>query len=252
MSIKKPERPEIFAPTSISKRIHESIDFAVNAVGTAVIIGPAGIGKSAALADYCATHEKAVAFEIEQPRKTLKRLGESIAEAFHFYISREFTSEIYDILTDRLSSEAERGAFLIIDEVQNAGIDGIRMLMSMHEHTKMPIVLVGNPAAIKQTQANTAVFDQIEDRVARWVRLERPLPEDIQSIGIDHGVEGADAYDALIAYGVHFTIRKTVRLLQTARQMAGDKGSIRYHHLMDAATFIHENRSEVTKLLSSH
>lgn len=250
MNIKKPERPEIFAPTSISKRVQEAIDFAVNAVGTAVIIGPAGIGKSAALADYCSTHEKAVSFEIEQPRKTLKRLNESIAEAFNIYISREFTSDIYDVLTDRLWSKVERGAFLIIDEVQNAGIDGIRMLMSMHEHTKMPIILVGNPAAIKRTQANTAVFDQIEDRVGRWVRLERPLPEDIQSIGIDHGVEGKDAFDVLVAYGMHFTIRKAVRLLQTARAIAGDKGSIRYNHLMDAAIFIHESRNEVMKLLS--
>jgi hypothetical protein len=76
--------------------------------------------------------------------------------------------------------------------------------------------------------------------------------EDIRSIGIDHNVESKDAFDFLIVYGMHFTIRKAVRLLQTARQLAGDKGSIRYHHLMDAATSIHENRSEVTKLLPSH
>ena len=69
MNIKKPERPEIFAPTSISKRIHETIDFAVGARRTAVIIGPAGVGKSAAIADYCAADAKAFTFEVVQTKK---------------------------------------------------------------------------------------------------------------------------------------------------------------------------------------
>ncbi len=123
------------------------------------------------------------------------------------------------------------------------------------------MILVGNPAAIRRTHANSAVFDQIEDRIGRWVILERALPEDLLSIGIDYGVEGKDAFDALVAYGTKAsssgvrpttTIRKAIPLLETARQLAGDKGSIRYHHLFDAATFIHENRSEVTKLLTNH
>jgi len=252
MNLKKPERPDIFAATSISRRVHETIDFAVKTAGTAVIVGPAGIGKSAALAEYCAANTNAYAFELEQTRKTLKRLAEAICEVFNIYVYREYSAEIFDVLIDRLVDDVHRGNFLIIDEVQNAGLDGIRMLLTLHEHLGMPMVFVGNPAAIKRTQANAAVFDQVEDRVGRWVRLERPLPEDIQSIGIDYEVQGKDAYDALIAYGVHFTIRKAVRLLQTARQLAGEKGSIRYHHLIDAATFIHENRSEVTKLLSDH
>lgn len=259
MTIKKPERPDIFAPTSISKRIHETIDFAVRARRTAVIIGPAGIGKSAAIADYCTSDAKAFSFELVQTKKSLKRLAELVCSTFNIYTSREFTSDIFDVLMDRLSDEVRLGYFLIIDEIQNAGLDGIRMLLSLHEHTRMPMILVGNPAAIRRTHANSAVFDQIEDRIGRWVILERPLPEDLRSIGIDYGVEGKDAFDALVAYGTNSssdgarpTIRKAVRLLQDARQLAGDKGSIRYHHLMVAATFIHENRSEATKLLSSH
>jgi hypothetical protein len=134
--------------------------------------------------------------------------------------------------------------------VQSAGLDGVRMLLSLHERTRMPMVLIGNPAAIRTTQANSAVFDQIEDRVGRWVRLDRPLSEDFQSIGIDHGVEDKNAFDVLVAYGVRFTIRKAARLLQDARQLAGDKGSIRYGHLCEAAILIHESRREVMKLLS--
>jgi DNA transposition AAA+ family ATPase len=109
MNIKKPERTDIFAPTSISKRIHETIDFAVRASRTAVIIGLAGIGKSAALADYCSSNRNAFTFELVQTKKTLERLAELVGATFDIYTSREFTSDIYDVLMDRLTDEAQLG-----------------------------------------------------------------------------------------------------------------------------------------------
>lgn len=69
MNLKRPERPEKFAPTSISRRIHEAMQL-LPAVGTILIVGPAGIGKSAAIADHCQSNEKAMSVELLQTHKS--------------------------------------------------------------------------------------------------------------------------------------------------------------------------------------
>jgi len=222
------------------------------AVGTILITGSAGIGKSATIADHCQSNTKALPVELLQTHKSLRGLLVTIANVFGVYTDRVRTQEVYNILTYRAEDCAERGEYIIIDEIQNAGADGIRSLLGLHEQTGMQMVLVGNEAAIKRTSANSAIYDQIDSRLGIRLALARPLPEDIQSIGIEYGVEGADAYRALLAFESKSDIRRTVRLLQDARKLVGEMGPIRLPDLRDAATFRNLDVGDTLKLLSGH
>lgn len=91
-------------------------------------------------------------------------------------------------------------------------------------HLGLPLVLSGNAAAIKMTRANAAAFDEIADRVSQWGGLASSNDADIPLIGMEHGVEGVEAYRMLVAYGSRGSIRTSVKLLDVARGLAGPGG----------------------------
>ena len=249
--ILRPIRPAKFVDTSVALNIKSATAFALRTCGAVVIRGPAGIGKSSALADIMKLDPSACAFEVTQNSKTIKRILEGVAEAFGIHHSRAYSADLMSVLSHRLPDYAAKGHYLIVDEVQNVGLDGIRQLLTFNEHYGLPIVLCGNHAAIKMTRANEAVFDQINDRVAKIYDLEPPAPTDVQLIAIEHGVEGAEAYRLFERYGAETSIRRTVKLLEVARVIVGQEGSIQADHIRGAVVFMDDGNPRLLQVLQT-
>lgn len=231
----KPVAPEVFVPTSVFSRIQNNIEIIINGRQVCVIRGPAGIGKSSSIA-MLVDDRTICAFEIAQNAKSVGRILESTCEALGVPMYSA-TSRI--LLHDLIGwiRKHEDPPCLIVDEAQNAGADGLRMLLSLNEHTGMPLVLCGNHSAIKQTKANATIFDQIEDRVDAWINLDKPTPDDIRLIAIEYDVEGLEAYQALEQLGMETSLRRVVKVLRLARQFAGPDGPIKLNHIMAALNF---------------
>lgn len=236
--------------TSVSARIEDAVAFAQTTNLTVVIRGPAGMGKSSALADIARRRsDRAVALEIVQSGRTVKGLLSSVVAAMGISTYRVNVSDLHDILHSRLYDMACSDRFLMIDEVQNADLNGIRCLLGLQEHTHVPLVLCGNAAALKRTASAAAAFDQIEDRVGKWVELVRPAADDIRDIAMAWGVEGVESFDAIVTYGQKMTIRKTVRLLRICREITGG-APIRFDHIVIGIQYLTDHPS-ASKLLET-
>lgn len=251
MNIAVPMLPERYVRTSTSRRIEDAVAFARSARAAVVIRGPAGVGKSSALAHIKdRSHGYAVAVEILQTGKTLKGLLKALVEALRLPTYHVSIHDLYEVLMYQLPGLAEEGRFVMLDEVQNADLNSIRSLLGIQEQTGIPLVLCGNPAAIKRTNAAAAAFDQIADRVSKWVELGRPPPEDIRDVAMSWGVEGNKAFEAVIAYGRRTSLRSMVRLLKMCNSITAG-GPIHYEHLCAALEFFTDQPSAREKLFVS-
>lgn len=214
-SIVQPPYPEHFAETTVTTWMRDAIEFAKATSLAVVVRGPAGMGKSSSIAHLTEELGGIHYFEVIQGVRSNQVLLDCVCAAF----GRSPTPlrHLPDLYARLRGDFGHRGGCLVVDEVQRAGADGIRMLLSFNDHCDMPIVLVGNNAALKRSRANEAAYDQIEDRVAKWYDLQKPIAADIVAISRRWGVDGQAALDALVAYGLPRTIRQVALVLRTAR-----------------------------------
>lgn len=223
-SILQPPYPEHFAETTVTAWMRDAIDFAMMTSLAVVVRGPAGMGKSSSIAHLTEEIRGIRYFEVLQNIRSNQVLMDCVSAAFgRSPTPLRHMADLFNRL--RHDNEIQPGC-LIVDEVQRAGADGIRMLLSINEHCGIPVVLVGNNAALKRTRANEAAYDQIEDRVAKWYDLQKPIAEDIIAIARRWGVEGKDSLEALVAYGLPRTIRQVALVLRTARAGVEDGAPI--------------------------
>jgi DNA transposition AAA+ family ATPase len=231
-SILQPLYPDYFAETTVTAWMRNAINFAMMTSLAAVVRGPAGMGKSSSIAHLSGEIDGIRYFEVLQGVRSIQALLDCVSGAFER--SPTPLRHMPDLL-GRLRQEASyRRVCLVVDEVQRAGADGIRMLLSINEHCGIPVVLVGNNAALKRTRANEAAYDQIEDRVAKWYDLQKPIAEDIVAIARQWGVAGKDSLDALVAYGLPRTVRQVALVLRTARSGIEDGDPIDHSTLTRA------------------
>lgn len=214
-SILHPVYPDYFAETTVTGWMRDAIEFAMMTSSAAVVRGPAGMGKSTSIAHLKREKHGIRYFEVLQGVRSIQALMDCVSGAFGYSPTPlRHMPHMFDRM--RAVTEYEPGC-LVVDEVQRAGADGIRMLLSINEHCGLPVVLVGNNAALKRTRANEAAFDQIEDRVAKWFDLQKPIADDIVAIAQKWGVQDKGGLDALVTYGLPRTIRQVAHVLRTAR-----------------------------------
>lgn len=250
-SIVQPIYPEHFAETTVTGWMRDAIEFATATSLAVVVRGPAGMGKSSSIAHLTGEIGGIRYFEVIQNVRSNQVLLDCVSAAFgRSPMPLRHLPDLYARLRSEISY---RGGCLVVDEVQRAGADGIRMLLSFNEHCDIPIVLVGNNAALKRTRANEAAYDQIEDRVAKWYDLQKPIAEDIIAIARRWGVESKDGLDALVTYGLPRTIRQVALVLRTAKAGVEAGAPIDHPTLARAiqilgqavpSTFLHVQRGE--------
>lgn len=212
-----PTLPENYAETSVSRWVQNTVTLAIRTRSVVVVRGPAGMGKSSAIAAI-ANGVEIRAFEAPLGVRSQQVLFDSAARALGV--------STYDVrhsaaMFDQIAAYPHNEKCLIVDEVQRLDASGLRSLLSIHDHTSnLPMVLVGNNAALKRTRANSAAYDQIEDRVTKIVDLEKVRASDIEAIARQWGVTDSTALARLVAFGEPTTIRQVSHVLRAARAVA--------------------------------
>lgn len=222
-----------FINTHTSRLIRDGVAHSIDRKSTVLIVGPPGIGKTATLLHIVEQEPTRARMIVVTPAtKGVKAFLISVANAFNIMTVREQTHDIQQILCDRLWGLDH--AYLIIDEAQNLDLDAFRTALYLHEETKLPITFVGNPTTLRRVNSKAAAFEQISDRLYHRVELAGVIREDAIAFGVHHNVEGADAYDFLVRFGLKTSLRQLDGLLWEARSRAGARGSIAIGHLVDA------------------
>jgi DNA transposition AAA+ family ATPase len=228
-----------FIETDTYREVKDAVEFGLRTREPIIITGPSSVGKTTALVAIVERDPRAALVTLMPSAKSMRALLRATCEAFGFHTDRGYREDLYDILRHQLPGAAERGRFLIVDEVQLLGLLEVFELVKFSEIYGLPVVLCGNEHALKRTNANAAAFDQIEMRKGKWLRLKGVSEADLIAFCVDHNVEGREAYDLIVRFGRRSLLRNVVRVLREARQFAGEKGPIRAANIADAMAYLY-------------
>jgi DNA transposition AAA+ family ATPase len=219
--------------TSVYERVEAAVEYTLTLRYPSVIRGPAGIGKTTALANIAWNDRKAALISASSMQKHVLQMMRLIADALDIWQYGRSSYEIYSSIVHTVPERAASGRYLIIDEAHRLNLDTIREIFDLWENCGLPIILCGNNEVAKKTRTQAATFDQISSRIGKEVSLSRNEPNDFVMLGIERNVEGRTAYDALTNYGMRTSMREAAQLLDAARLLAGPHGSIQLQHLQD-------------------
>lgn len=117
---------------------------------------------------------------------------------------------------------------LIVDEYQTLEPTALRDLLEFSWNTQLPLFLSGNSESLAdRSKQSRQAQEQLNQRLLWSFKIGKPSYRDCRNIGIEFNVEGADAYEAVAAFGMRKSLRELVVLLEKAMLFMGDSGSIK-------------------------
>lgn len=242
--------PIRFVETSIYRQIADVVDLALTLKRAVSIIGPPGIGKTAALEAIARGDENAVLLRVSKAHGTFKAAMTAIADAFGIWTNEQHSEQIYRSIDMRMQRNHFYQHYLLIDEAQQLDLNALFEIVDFSERYGLPVIVCGNPDLLKRSKAAGAAFSQITSRYAATVRLTVPLDSDFQQIGVEFNVYGVDAYKAVCSYGKAHSIRELVAVL-TIAQCFAERGPITIDAFRLAVTRRHGSAAALVKLASA-
>jgi DNA transposition AAA+ family ATPase len=241
MHIELPETPdELFVETAQSKSVFTVCRFAQRKGLLALLIGPAGVGKTTALEAYTRSNSQTVmvtAFPGIPPICLLKRITGKLR-----YESGGDDATIIDNLIHRLKG---KNTLIIIDEGHYVKLNILEQMRHIQDMTGIGLVLSGNFGLHEQMKGKEQVkYAHLSSRAAMKVRIDgSPLREELKAMMEKRELPTDRA-------SLDFMIKKTekpghFRLLRNiselATEIAGLEGvPVEFSHLCEAEKLIME------------
>ena len=219
-----------FVETTISRRIFAIIDVARERGENAAIVGEPGVGKTRALNEYTKRYKGT--YFVTADALSGNALRALLMNIFDLIGLHTYGNSITDIQLT-LKRYDFSGLCLIIDEAQNLKLQALREILNINDHTGMSVVFCGNHDVLKRVNVETGPLAQISDRIGLREEIQCIPSEDADAITNTFGVEGLDAYQLARAVGLRYRARSLVRVLNSARSLAGEK-SIKIGHIRQA------------------
>ncbi|MEI6034501.1 MAG: AAA family ATPase [Verrucomicrobiae bacterium] len=144
--------------TGVTKSVAGTINLILKTNDFGVIYGPAGIGKSVAAARYQADNATAILVSLAHGCRDAKFIQKTI---FARVKSRAFAASGMnraEWIIDRLKGS---NRLLLLDNGQRLTIAAREYLFDLHDATRCPVVLFGNPEIIDQIKSNDQQFSRI-------------------------------------------------------------------------------------------
>lgn len=248
--------PATIVETNTVLMARESARIAMDFKCAVHLIGRAGTGKSSALwhvaqemgGSYC---------EVSQASKSTKGLFELVLDSVGHRSGKKYMKDIAEdayfylepskVLKD--GTFVYEHQFLVVDEVQTLEAPAFRELLRLQEKCQIALILAGNAERLSGKAKDATTWEQIETRISIQQFLAGPSRRDCELMGSAFNVEGADAYEALAAFGMRSNLRDLTKLLEFAAALTGGTG-IRLHHI-EQALRIRKPRADVLRLLKS-
>lgn len=204
-----------------------------------LLIGGWGMGKSAILRAMESRWRRLIT--IDTATASLRRGLFCIAnvmghhEAEWRWATRLLAHDTIDLIEAHMRDARVYGErfLLMFDESQLMTIELIETVRAVHDRTGCPVLFAGNPEW--RAQLTQDKFGAFFTRVFTHITLKRPQTGDVAAFCHHHEIAGAreQSYLEGIA-GRHGALRNLVKVIETARSIAGDK-AIRLEHLKEGA-----------------
>lgn len=198
-----------------------------------LVVGPPGVGKTAAARQYQATSPR-VAIATGSPAISTASaiLQQLIRSRGDTPRGRSGASKL------ELTTHARRlftaGWLIVIDEAQHLAIEALEELRAIHDETGVGIVLMGNDTVLTRIEGNerSAAFAQLYSRAGVRVRLKGTLPEDIDAVLGTMQVTESGVISTAKLVGAKDNLRVVVKAVRRAQMIAaGDRENLSPDHL---------------------
>jgi len=144
--------------TGVTKAIAGSINLILKTNDFGVIHGPAGIGKSIAAARYQADNATAILVTLSHGCRDAKFIQKTI---FGRVKSRAFAASGMNRAEWIIARLKGSNRLILLDNGQRLTIAAREYLFDLHDETRCPVVLFGNPEIIDQIKHNDQQFSRI-------------------------------------------------------------------------------------------
>ena len=206
-----------------------------------MIVGPPGSGKSYAATDYLDSNPHVYLATLSPlfaaPGPGLTRVAEACGltgAVSAGYVNHMRLIAFFD------HSAAEGPPLLIIDEAQHAGDALLDELRSLHDESKIGLLLIGNATFARRVRGQGAAeFAQLSSRLGARLQLGAPRAADVAPICERYGVTGKAERDLLLdlAQGVG-GLRVASKLAAMADRLSGDDRTPALADLREATTML--------------
>lgn len=234
-------RKDGYVLTPTGADVFNAFDLALNEGKIVLVIGESGRGKSSAIAAYIEGHPRAATVWVrrndcikprdpdQNARKLLRRIAEVVSPDRPLWNDR--CEDIYNQVVERLRG-GWRGScdLLIVDEAQRIDKASLQVLRDLNHESGVGIALVGEPQLGDLLRKNASLA-ALQNRIAAVVHLGLQ-PADVAAFFAHHGLP-TSALKAVTAFAMERSWHKLPGLIQTARDLAGEK-PVGHAHLMRA------------------
>jgi Uncharacterized ATPase, putative transposase len=149
---------DIYFETEASTACFAVFDLIRESSDIGLVYGPAGIGKSKAVARYSGDHSTVIAFVGEEGRGGPYAVQRGIASGLDMRRWDKKKMRLAEYLCEKLAG-SER--LVIIDNAQRIDISGLRWLMDFHDATGVSFALVGNPEVLERLKGKDQLYSRI-------------------------------------------------------------------------------------------
>jgi DNA transposition AAA+ family ATPase len=220
----KDEKPipgsDLFRTVALQK-CHHVLDFCRNGSELGVVVGPAGVGKTAAVGAYVEGQEDIILLEADP---TWGKFGalKVLAEALGLDPDRH--SRI--VLNNVVEALILKPCFIVVDEADLISHPGLEVLRTIFDRCggRVGLALVGMPRLYQNMtkgRSGRANLSQLYSRVAIFGKLPMPTLKEVRAyVKSQYPKATDDAIKALAEEGNAFGMRRVVKLLKGAAEVA--------------------------------
>ena len=219
--------PPDFQATPTSSAILNRLQYAHHLSDFAMISGGPGIGKTAAVIQYKATHPQVFVVTCSPSCSGVQTILADILAAVGGgdkgtpqAMSRKITAKL-----------AETSAFLIIDEAQHLTANAVEELRAIHDRANVALALIGNEDLYSRFSSMTeaSMHAQVRSRIGMWYRQLRPSPQDVEVLAKAWNIDDPKALGFLRDIAMKpGALRGVTKVLRLASILKDDDGPISY------------------------
>ncbi len=176
-----PPEPK-FVQTPTASQVQIALQHAQLLSDTAVIVGPPGLGKTAALTQYSVSTPRVLVITASPAVSKASAVLAAIIDKYspsHSRTERSLANRS-NLVRTLLSS----GSLLIVDEAQHLAMDALEELRAIHDARKCGLAFVGNAVVLSRIQGSSRdpAYAQLFGRVGRRVVLKKASEGDVAAV----------------------------------------------------------------------